>query len=201
MRSFPAALRPRLQRLFLALSPPACVRAAVADIQQPPLPGFRWIPPERLHLTLKFIGEVEAELIGDIIHALDAIHVEPFHVPVEGLGQFPARGTPQVTWVGVGRGHPRLFQLQYRIENALLALGIEPDLRGYHPHITLARTSQAAPGAVHQFLKRHRAFEAPPFRATSFSLFSSHASSTGQFYREEATWPLPEPVYERRRYA
>lgn len=154
-----------------------------------------------MHLTLKFIGEVEGGLINDIINVLDGIHVEPFHVPVEGLGAFPHRGPPQVTWVGVGRGHPRLFQLQYRIENALLALGIEPDMRGYHPHITLAHTSKAAPGAVHHFLKRHRSFEAPPFRATAFTLFSSHASSAGQIYREEATWPMVEHPREYRRYA
>jgi len=198
MRTFPAGARPRLQRLFVALSLPAFVRSAVTELQRSPLPGFRWTPSERLHLTLKFIGEVEPALVDDIIEALAQIHVEPFHLPVEGVGRFPQRGSPQVAWVGVGGGHPRLFQLQYRIENALFAMGIEPDLRGYHPHITLARTSQAAPGAVNHFLKQHRDFEAPPFRATTFTLFSSHASSMGQVYREEAVWTLPEAALARR---
>lgn len=198
MRTFPAGPKPRLQRLFVALSLPAFVRAAVAELQHPPLPGFRWTPSERLHLTLKFIGEVEAALVDDVIHALDQIHVEPFYVPVEGVGQFPQRGAPQVAWVGVGRGHPRLFQLQYRIENALFAMGIQPDLRGFHPHITLARTSQASPGAVQHFLKQNRGFEAPPFRATTFTLFSSQASSIGQVYQEEAVWTLPEHTLAKR---
>lgn len=187
MIPFPSLGRPTFLRLFVAIELPEFVKESLGRLRTP-LPGFHWTDDDKFHLTVKFVGEVDAGLLEPIRAALAPLRTEPFVLPVAGVGAFPQRGRPQVVWAGVERGHPRLFALQHRVENALYAIGIEPDLRLYHPHLTLARTSQAAEGAVRHFVKLHRGYEGPAFRVNGFSLLSSHPSSAGHWYRREFAW-------------
>lgn len=167
-------------RLFVAIDPPDEVRAAL-DLLLENLRGVSWTPPGQYHLTLRFIGETPAERFEAIHHALEPIRVEPFILPVVGVGAFPHDRPPRVLWAGLGGGHPRLHQLRQRVDDALLHAGLaDLDVRTFHPHITLGRCGPGtSPGAVAAFLKQHRDFAAPDFRVGSFTLYRSDLAPAG----------------------
>lgn len=190
MADRPARTSPRdFKRLFVCIELPAYLRRVLTGLYEEQ-PGFRWVEEENLHLTLRFIGEIDSDLENTVVDALSEIHVKPFMLPVSGLGSYKVRGKPSVIWAGLGGGHPHLFQLQRKIENLLVGLGFRMERKAFHPHITLARTLHAHPQTVEKFLKRHRAFEAPPLRVQSFALYSSHLTPEGSIYQPELAWPL-----------
>lgn len=179
----------RGKRLFVAIDLPDYVRDSLRSLREE-LKGFHWVAPERLHLTLKFIGDVPGQFQDDIERALDTFEVGRFFLPVQGIGRFPDHGTAHAVWAGVGNGHPRLFQLQKRIDDALFNIGIEPEKRRYQPHLTLARVNRASQETVRQYLKRHDAFEAPPFRVKQFHLYRSEIEEGHWRHVAEHTWDL-----------
>jgi 2'-5' RNA ligase len=166
-----------LARLFVALVPPAPVRAELAACAAP-LAGVRWTPAENLHLTLRFIGDTETEKQKLFEAALAKVRVEPFILPVGGTGLFPTRGPARVLWAGVGHGHSRLHQLRKQVDEALLRVDPGIAMPGFHPHFTVGRLDPAHEAkAIARFLERHRAFEAPPFRVEEFQLMASEFRS------------------------
>src|SRR6186713_2403516 len=115
------------ERLFISLALPPAVRTVLATLTQPQS-GITWTQPEQLHVTLRFLGDVPVETIEPIITRLGDVQVAPFILPLEGAGS----------------GHPRLFQLRQRIDDALLATGLPIDVRSFIPHVTLARVTERA---------------------------------------------------------
>jgi 2'-5' RNA ligase len=161
-----------MARLFIALALPDAVRAQLAQLRDRS-DEIRWAPPDQYHVTMRFLGDVASEREPGMIERLAAVSVEPFVLPIEGIGVFPPKGPPRVVWAGTGRGHPRLHQLRQRIDDALIAAGLDFDLRTFHPHITLGRCLDDAGPAVKGWLLRHEAFEAAPFLIDSFGLYAS----------------------------
>lgn len=181
-------------RLFIALDLPDPLREQLAAMRGP-VSGLVWSRPEQMHLTLRFLGDVDIALREPLESALARVNVEPFMLPVAGVGSFPPRRPARVLWVGVGRGHPRLHQLRQQIDDNVLHAGVALDVRHFHPHVTLARVKPgAASDAAAAFLKRHREFETAPFRVTSFVLYASELSSAGARHTPWRTFPLTEPV-------
>ncbi len=181
---------PRRQRLFVALPLPEFLRQDLAALSEPARHGINWAPPEHLHLTLKFIGEVDRPLATAIGEFLTSIAVEPFVLQLRGSGCFPPRGKPSILWVGAEEV-PRLLQLQYRIENGLYSrFGILPEKRVFTPHITLARCRSAPETTVREFLKKHRNYQSAPWKATSFVLYESLLQPQGALYQEIARYSL-----------
>jgi 2'-5' RNA ligase len=178
-------------RLFVAIVPPPAVRADLAALPAP-LRGVHWTPPENLHLTLRFIGDTEPEKQAALETALAQVRVEPFIVPVGGVGLFPSRGPAKVLWAGLGHAHPRLFQLRKQVDEALLSVDMTLDVHHFHPHFTLGRLREGhEPKAPARFLEQHAAFEAPPFRVSEFHLLAGEPP-TGRalVYRVLRTFPL-----------
>src|SRR3954469_17308317 len=105
------------KRLFIALALPQAGRDALLELATP-LAGVTWTRPDQLHLTLRFLGEIAEERIARMTERLATVQVEPFVLPIEGLGAFPQKGPPRTLWVGVGRGHPHLHQLRQRVDDA-----------------------------------------------------------------------------------
>jgi 2'-5' RNA ligase len=180
----------RGKRLFLSIDVPEYVKDSLETLSGDPQKGFHYVPRDRFHLTLKFIGDVPGQFQKDIEAAIDPIDVHAFLLPIEGLGSFPPKGHPHAVWAGCSSAHPRLFQLHKRIEDALFNIGIEPEKRIYHPHITIARVNHAADETVKQFLKRHPDFGAAPFKVEAFHLMQSELIEGVRVYHKERTWAL-----------
>jgi 2'-5' RNA ligase len=182
---------PETLRLFIAIDAPDPICAALGELPQP-MRGLAWTPPHQYHLTLRFLGEVAVEKREVIERALDTVRVESFILPVEGVGSFPPNRPPRVLWMGVGQGHPRLFQLRQRVDDALLGSGLtDLDVRTFHPHFTLGRCGPGVVTAdVGRWLREHREFEAPPFRADAFTLYRSELHPSGAVHTPLLRVPL-----------
>jgi 2'-5' RNA ligase len=141
-----------------------------------------------LHLTLRFIGEVERPLADDIALALTRIRSDRFELRVTGVGIFERRSGGTL-WAGIEPKQP-LAALAAKVERACVAAGLEPEHRAFHPHITLARFNRASATAAQAFLERTRALASPPFAVTSFILYESHLSRHGPHYEEVAEFLL-----------
>jgi RNA 2',3'-cyclic 3'-phosphodiesterase len=174
----------KTKRLFVSIDLPDSVRDTLAALD-PNLRGVRWLVPEQMHLTLSFLGEVAGEAEMKLRETLVTIKVAPFFLPVSGIGTFPAKGCPKIIWIGVGTAHPHLFQLHKRVQDATLAAGLEPDLRPWHPHITLARCRDVSAESVRPFLKMHADFDAGMIHVESFCLNSSALTPSGSVYTRE----------------
>ncbi|HHB75783.1 MAG TPA: RNA 2',3'-cyclic phosphodiesterase [Desulfobulbus sp.] len=175
-------------RLFVAIDLPEKIKEQVAGLCCG-LPGARWVNPEQLHLTLRFIGEVDGGMFRDIRETLDEVRSDPFTLQLDGVGFFPPRGKPRVAWVGL-RQSVELSQLRNRIESRLAALGLEPETRKFSPHITLARLKNTPASKVGRFLETHNLFLSPPFTIKEFFLYSSRLGRNGAIHRIEAGYPL-----------
>lgn len=178
-----------MQRLFVALELPDYARDALGQLEEP-IRGVTWAMPENRHLTLFFLGETPVGYIKAVQSVLRQIEVNAFFLPIKGIGHFPAKGQARVLWVGVGNGHPHLFQLQHRITNTLFSLGFDPGERIWQPHITLGRCGGASPEALRQYLKKNRDFETAPVRVTEFHLYASERRGGRRYYPLVETFPL-----------
>lgn len=176
-------------RLFIAAELPDYTQRALEGLREE-LPGVHWVERESLHLTLKFLGELDEADCDRIGDALSGVSVKSFLLPVEGVGHFPTRGRASVMWAGLRRGHPHLFHLHKWVNDRLYGLGYEPDKRVLHPHLTLARCRDASREVVKAWEKRHAGFEAAPFEVNALRLYSSKLLPGGAVYRVEGSWKL-----------
>ena len=130
-------------RAFIALVFDANVRerlARVCDELRPAFPEARWVATDQIHLTLRFLGEVDPLGLEDLAARLrePASGCRAARVALGPLGMFPAKGPPRVLWAGVALGH-ELLALQGVCEREAVAIGLPPDHKAYRPHVTLAR--------------------------------------------------------------
>jgi 2'-5' RNA ligase len=174
-------------RLFTAIEIPEAVRTRLSFLQGG-VPGARWSPAENLHLTLRFIGEVDEAVANDIDDMLSSLHAPAFELTLKGAGEFGGRD-PHALWVGVSPNEA-LMRLAAKIESALQRMGLEAETRKYSPHVTLARLRDAPIAKVRAFLAAHAAFDSGPFAVRAFALFSSYPSSNGSLYRMERSYAL-----------
>ncbi|MEA3212033.1 MAG: 2,3-cyclic 3-phosphodiesterase [Chthoniobacter sp.] len=165
------------KRLFIGLELPGSVQETLAALD-PRIKGLRWLPAGQMHLTMSFLGSVELNGEERLREALAKVHVPPFFLPVTGVGAFG--GTrPTVVWAGVGKAHPHLFALHKHVQDAVLHAGLEPDLRPFHPHVTVGRAKGVSRPALQPFLRRHAETELGLWKVTGFVLFSSVLSPEG----------------------
>ncbi len=132
-------------RLFVACDLPAEVRGRLRSLGESlrtEAPRLRWVRPEGIHLTLRFVGEVDEEIRSRLSETLRRAvpgAAPPFEVAVEGAGYFPDRGRPRVLWVGLREPSGALAGLHARVEEAVRGAGVAPENRPFRPHLTLAR--------------------------------------------------------------
>lgn len=175
-------------RLFVAIALPDSVRERLAVLQSG-LQGARWVKPENIHLTLRFIGEVPMDVADDIGAALSGIRAPGFTLALDGVGGFDWGGRPNALWAGVEKSPP-LMHLQAKIESALVRAGLAADERKFTPHVTLARLKYAKPRRVEAWTIDNAAFRSQPFPVDRFTLFSSFLSSSGAIHTPEAEYGL-----------
>jgi 2'-5' RNA ligase len=175
-------------RLFVAVDLPEAVRQRLALVRAP-LPDARWIPPENMHLTLRFIGEVPPPLATEIDTLLGRIEAPPFELRLGRLGTFGSRGRVRILWAGIDGGEA-LAHLQAKIERACMRAGLPPDPRKFHPHVTLARCKDVREALASEFIGTHDGFDVPAIPVDRFVLYSSHTGRAGAIYSQEAVYPL-----------
>jgi 2'-5' RNA ligase len=177
-----------MPRLFAAIDLPPEISGELHAICFG-LPGARWLGPEQMHLTLRFIGEVDGGLFREIREELGHETVPPFSLRVRGLGFFPPRKTPRVLWAGV-EPLAEAVALRNRVEAALVRLGLAAETRKFAPHITLARLQDTPGQRLQRFLAGNNLFATPEFPVEEFHLYSSELTAKGAFHTIEASYPL-----------
>jgi 2'-5' RNA ligase len=174
-------------RLFVGIELPPELRLRLSLLCVG-LRGARWVDPGNLHLTLRFIGEVDEGVASDIDVALARIRTPRFAISLAGAGCFGG-DRPRLLWIGVA-DNDALFQLRDRVEAALRRAGMAPDTRRYSPHVTLARLKQVTVPQVQEFLGANALFRTAPVPVERFSLVASYPTKSGAIYEDRADYAL-----------
>lgn len=177
-----------MPRLFVAIDLPPVIRQRLSSLCCG-LPGARWADPEQMHLTLRFIGEVNSSVFQLVREALTEVRSEPFALQLEGIGFFPPRGRPRVAWVGI-RKNEQLVHLRNRIESVLVRTGLTPEGRKFSPHITLARLNNTPGTRIGAYLAHNGMFLTEEFPVREFYLYSSVLNSRGARHYVEQRYVL-----------
>jgi RNA 2',3'-cyclic 3'-phosphodiesterase len=176
-----------MHRLFVAIRPPAQVRDLLIDSMDES-PALGWVGEDNLHLTLRFVGEVERPVANDLAQALQRIAFPAFNLEIRGVGRFERRNGGAL-WAGIEPRKP-VADLAAKVERACQSAGLGPERRVFHPHITLARYKSRNAGAARDFERRKSGLSSEPFRVDRFTLFESHLSRHGAYYEEVSTYRL-----------
>src|SRR5271154_3617190 len=130
-------------RLFVGIEFPPELKLRLSQISGLGVSGARWVAPGNFHLTLRFIGEIGEDVATDVDEALADIRARRFTLQLAGTGVFGGN-KPHTLWVGAERD-PQLARLRDKIELALIRVGLEPEVRKFAPHVTLARLRNPDP--------------------------------------------------------
>jgi 2'-5' RNA ligase len=175
-------------RLFAALSAPLEIIEGL-ERRQTGLTGARWRPGESLHVTLRFFGEVNETVAGDLDDALAAIRQSPFDLSLEGVGAFADAGRPTAVWAGVAPSEP-MNRLAAKCETAARKVGLKADARAFRPHLTLAYLRDAPQAKVADWIAENNLLRSPAWTARRFVLYSSSLGQSGSRYQVEREYPL-----------
>jgi len=150
-----------------------------------------WIPADRMHLTIRFIGEVDDGTVSLVLKVLEQpLAVAPFGLTLCGAGTFPKRGTPRVIWLGVTDGREELLRVEREITARLTPLGIPEEDRAYSPHLTLARVREPAGLKSTRLLDGLTDLRIGTTRIETITLFHSKLSPKGPTYTPLLRTPL-----------
>jgi 2'-5' RNA ligase len=174
-------------RLFVALPIPDPVAQRLLLLQGG-VPGARWQSREQLHLTLRFIGEVDGGDARAIDDALAGIDAPAFDLQLHGVGQFGNK-QPHTLWVAA-RKNEMLEHLARKVDTAIRRVGQPQDAHKFMPHVTLARLGHPDLDKVVEWLTAHALATSDEFRVDAFCLYSSKLTSDGSIYRIEQEYPL-----------
>lgn len=167
-------------RLFVGLSFPKHIRQSLCVLASG-IDGARWVKPESLHLTLRFMGEASKGQAADLDAALSVISEPVFALRCSGLGHFGRGDKVRALWAGIAPNQG-LSRLQEKVERAAFHVGFGDEGRKFKPHVTLARFRGGNPRNLGEYLNVHGAFSTEPFLVSSFTLFESHMGHGGSHY-------------------
>ncbi|OGP92783.1 MAG: 2'-5' RNA ligase [Deltaproteobacteria bacterium RBG_16_54_18] len=185
-----------LWRLFFAVELSQEIQAGVRRIQQglkERAPGVRWVRPEGIHLTLRFLGEVAPERIEDIWSrvARGVQTIDSFTFGVRGCGGFPIAKKPRVIWIGIQDPSGSLKAMQAKVETGVVEFGFPREERGYNPHLTLGRLHPGkGQGMIAQAIEATRAADLGEMEVREVCLFRSQLKPTGAEYTKLKVIPL-----------
>lgn len=174
-------------RLFVALRPPRPVRDLLLAAMHG-IAGARWQNDEQLHLTLRFIGEVDRHRAEDIAAALGALHAPPVGARIAGVDLFERHGRPHMIWAKV-EPHAPLAALHRKVDQLLARVGVAPETRSFIPHVTLARLNRGT-GPAAPFLASNSDLAGPAFLFGHVILYESELGHGGSRYHPVARYPL-----------
>ncbi len=176
-------------RVFCAVALPEEVRARaaahLARLREAfPKARASWARTDALHITLKFLGEIETARVEDLSGAAAraASGFQSFELAIEGTGTFPPRGMPRVLWLGVTDVSGQLAKLQQRLEEECAAVGFAREMRHFHPHLTIARLRAPADTQGLATLHREMDFERAAFSVQELLVIRSELGAGGSRY-------------------
>lgn len=191
-------------RSFIAIDLPAEVRAELTALEDKLKarrhPYVKWVDPEIMHLTLKFLGNVAVDFVPQVVEAMSGVARQhaPFKLLVAGTGAFPNWQRPQVVWVGVGGELDRLSGLQKGLESVLSPLGFPPEPRPFSAHLTLGRLrDRVTPDDRRRFAEFAQKVEFTTtlsFEVNAIRLMKSQLTPAGPIYSELAAGRLGTPA-------
>jgi 2'-5' RNA ligase len=179
-----------MHRLFVALRPPAGIRALLSTAMAG-VPYARWQGDDQLHLTVRYIGEVERPVAEDIAVALGQVRGRAARVRVSGVGVFESRSRIDTLWAGVAPPDA-LLALHRKVDQALVRIGLEPERRAFVPHVTLARLPRTAgvDGMIDRWRADHAMLSSEEFVFDRLVLYESRLGGDGAVYDPVTDWPL-----------
>jgi 2'-5' RNA ligase len=175
-------------RLFVAIPLPEMLCDRLAQMRGG-LENARWVPPENMHLTLRFLGELDGREAADMDAELNSISVPTFEIELAGLNTFGNGKKINALYVGVEAPEP-LTRLQTKVEKSAQRAGQPAEGRKFRPHVTLARFKGHPGPKFGNFLHQHSLFRSGPVPVDRFCLYSSKLTQNGPIYRVEAEYPL-----------
>ncbi len=176
-------------RLFIALELSKLQKKEVGEFQKNVkrhLDNARWVKPDNIHLTLKFLGETEADKVEPIKEAIDEVcpGFKPFTIRYGESGVFPSERKARVLWVGIKEGYDSVCNLAGKIEEEMAGLGYKKEKRSFHPHLTIGRLRQATPEInIKKFLSEGKSFVSSDVIIKKVILFESSLTRSGAIYR------------------
>lgn len=178
---------PQMVRTFIAAHIPDNHRRQIGEFQQR-LKRFggdiRWVKPESIHITLKFLGEIDIEMVDAVADAVGnaCMNRDAFEIQIVGCGSFPNQHRPRVLWMGIKKGGETLSECAKAIEENLVPLGFKKEKRSYTAHLTLGRVK--SPRGISETVSKmmDESFSMDPFVIDSFSLMQSDLQKTGAVY-------------------
>ena len=173
-------------RSFICVSIPSQVRHSVADVQQElraVCRDVKWVRPESMHITLKFLGDVEQDRIQALKLSLERAvsSSSPFLMSLDGLGRFPKSGRARVIWAGIRQGAVILKTLAQSVDEACVSLGFEREKRPFSPHLTLGRVRRGALIDAERCLQNND-FTSGSFEVREMQLMKSDLLPSGARY-------------------
>jgi len=182
-------------RTFIAIGVPKNIKNQIAvyeELIKKEKTKISWVKPDNIHITLKFLGEVEENKISEIYEALKKCvsNQKPFDIEVMGTGGFPNLNRPRVIWVGLKKGSDELKNLAKSIDNELEKLGFRKEKRGFSPHLTIGRVKSIY--NIHEFVKMMNSveFKGDTFTADEILIMESDLKPTGAVYTKLCTVKL-----------
>ena len=173
-------------RLFFGIRPPLAIREKLLDLMVG-IDNARWQDDDQLHLTLRYIGEIETHRADDIAEAAQAIRFDQFELHVAGCGFFERKGVPKIAYAAIAPCEP-LDRLHRKIDRICTKAGVEPLERAFVPHITLARLNTSS-GPVAPFLARNIDVSLGPWTVDEYILYESTLREQGSLYEHVVTYP------------
>lgn len=169
-----------MARLFVGIGLPEEVVAELAAMCTG-IEGARWEKPEKMHLTLAFLGQVED--VGEVEAALEQVEAPSFEARMSGVGTFGRRRSPRVLWAGMRQGAEALAEVKQAVDAALAPTGYVPERRRFHAHATLARFKRPPRrDELEAWRLRHEAYASAPFTVDRVRLYRSTLTPRGSVY-------------------
>ena len=193
-------------RTFLAFELNTAIQESLSRFQkqcQSFLPPINWVKPQSIHLTVKFLGDVNHDQLEPLRRAVESVAQRslPFGLQVKGIGGFPHLRMPRVLWAGISGQVEQLQNVVSLVEDVLVPIGFQPESKPFQPHLTLARIKQHS-REVGVALAKSEIFEEPPFfgdlPVDRLCLFKSELKPTGAVYQRLWEVPLGTTSYETR---
>ena len=180
-------------RLFVALALPDEIRWQLRLLSGGLAGAVRWVPPENLHITLRFLGEVDGRDAHYVDAALAGIRAPRFSLRLKGVDAFTSGQRVKAVYAGVEK-QPALQHLHDKVESAVVRAGLEPEGQKYTPHVTLTRPKDTPLNKLQHYLAEHSLFKTEPFEVTHFTLYSSEMGSEQSVYTALRSYALSAPA-------